>query len=135
MSNRHFVLFSVLLCVFILVVAFTTKLSLTPVHAGYEPTPSANALFHDKGCEYCHGVNGVGVRDRGPSLLTVGKHLKKDAIAKQIHDGGNGMPAFGDTLQPDEIKALVDMLAKKKKAPKGFVAPVWPAAPHEIPSQ
>jgi mono/diheme cytochrome c family protein len=49
----------------------------------------------------------------------VGKRLTKGAIARQIHDGGKGMPAFGEALQPDEITALVEMLAKKKKVPKG----------------
>jgi hypothetical protein len=28
------------------------------------------------------------------------------------------MPAFGDVLQPDEIKDLVDFLHAKRKAPK-----------------
>lgn len=89
---------------------------------GQQPVASGAALFHEKGCEHCHGVNFAGVPDKGPSLLTVGKRLKKDALAKQIHDGGQEMPAFGDALQDDEITALVDMLAKKKKAPKGMRA-------------
>jgi hypothetical protein len=33
------------------------------------------------------------------------------------------MPPFGDALQPDEITALVDMLAKQKKAPKHLPPP------------
>jgi ubiquinol-cytochrome c reductase cytochrome b subunit len=86
--------------------------------------PSGAVLFHEKGCEHCHGVNGVGIPGKAPSLLTVGKRMKKDAIEKQIHDGGKNMPAFGDALQPDEITALVNMLAKQKKAPKHLPAPV-----------
>ena len=91
----------------------------TLVPASAADLPSGAALFHEKGCEHCHGVNGVGIPGKAPSLLTVGKRLKKDAIEKQIHDGGKTMPAFGDALQPDEITALVDMLSKQKKAPKG----------------
>ena len=87
--------------------------------AGLHVVATGAVLFHEKGCEHCHGANFAGVVDKGPSLLTVGKKLKKDAIAKQIHDGGQEMPAFGDALQPDEISVLVDMLARKKKAPKG----------------
>ncbi len=34
------------------------------------------------------------------------------------------MPAFGESLQPDEITALVDMLSKKKKLPKGVHTPI-----------
>jgi mono/diheme cytochrome c family protein len=84
-------------------------------------------LFHEKGCEQCHGANAAGVVDRGPSLLTVGKRMSRTAIARQIHDGGQSMPAFGDSLQPEEIDSLVKMLAKMKKVPKGMVVAV-PAA-------
>ena len=96
----------------------------TTVHASPADVSSGAALFHEKGCEHCHGVNGVGIPGKGPSLLTVGKRLKKDAIEKQIRDGGQNMPPFGDALQPDEITALVDMLAKQKKAPKHLPPPV-----------
>ena len=100
--------------------------SLTLVHASAVDLPSGPALFHEKGCEHCHGVNGVGIQGKAPSLLTVGKRLKKDAIEKQIHDGGQNMPPFGDALQPDEITALVNMLAKQKKSPK-HLPPSLPA--------
>jgi ubiquinol-cytochrome c reductase cytochrome b subunit len=71
-----------------------------------------------KGCEHCHGVEGVGT-DLGPSLSTVGKRLSKAQIEQQIEDGGKQMPAFGDMLSRDEMKELVDYLVHKKKAPKG----------------
>jgi mono/diheme cytochrome c family protein len=102
---------------------FAVQSSPTLVHASVADEPSGPVLFHEKGCEHCHGVNGVGIPGKAPSLLTVGKRLKKDAIAKQIHDGGQNMPPFGDALQPDEITALVDMLAKQKKAPKRLPPP------------
>ena len=100
-----------------------------PVHASTATTSSGTTLFHEKGCEHCHGVDGVGIPNKGPSLLTVGKRLKKDAITRQIQAGGDSMPAFGESLQPDEITALVDMLSKKKKVPKGVHAPVGPTPP------
>lgn len=91
----------------------------TPVHAAGSSKTDARAagavLFHEKGCEQCHGVDGIGVADRGPDLSLVGKRLKKEAIEHQIHDGGGGMPAFGDILQPDEVQQLVEFLAAKKK--------------------
>ena len=74
-------------------------------------------LFHEKGCEHCHGVDGHG-GGLGPDLSTVGKHLKKQQIEHQIYEGGAAMPAFRDALQPDEIKDLVDYLHAKRKAPK-----------------
>jgi mono/diheme cytochrome c family protein len=91
----------------------------TSIQASSSEPSRGDVLFAEKGCVYCHGVNGVGIPNKAPSLLTVGKRLTKGAIARQIHDGGKGMPAFGEALQPDEITALVEMLAKKKKVPKG----------------
>jgi mono/diheme cytochrome c family protein len=105
-------------CALVLFAGFLIQQPPTTVHASSADLPSGAVLFHEKGCEHCHGVNGVGIPGKAPSLLTVGKRLKKDAIEKQIHDGGQNMPAFGDSLQPDEITALVNMLSKQKKAPK-----------------
>lgn len=117
-----------LACALVLFAGYAVQPSPTTVHATTQGSaadhPSGAALFHEKGCEHCHGVNGVGIPGKAPSLLTVGKRLKKDAIEKQIHDGGQNMPPFGDALQPDEITALVDMLAKQKKAPKHLPPPV-----------
>jgi mono/diheme cytochrome c family protein len=92
--------------------------STSVVHAYSNETRKAGAtLFHEKGCEHCHGVNGRG-GDLGPDLSTVGKRLSKQKIEHQIHNGGAAMPAFGDVLQPDEVKDLVDFLHAKRKAPK-----------------
>jgi mono/diheme cytochrome c family protein len=71
-------------------------------------------LFHVKGCEHCHGADGIGT-DRAPNLSGVGRILRKPAIARQIHDGGKQMPAFGNALTNDEIQDLVAYLAAKKK--------------------
>jgi mono/diheme cytochrome c family protein len=74
-------------------------------------------IFKQNGCEHCHGADGIGT-DRGPSLATVGKRLKKDQIEHQIRDGGKQMPPFQDVLNDDQVRKLVDYLAHKKKAPK-----------------
>jgi mono/diheme cytochrome c family protein len=88
------------------------------VHAYSNESKKAGAtLFHEKGCEHCHGANGSG-GDLGPDLSTVGKRLSKQKIELQIHNGGAAMPAFGDVLQPDEVQDLVDFLHAKRKAPK-----------------
>jgi mono/diheme cytochrome c family protein len=92
--------------------------STSVVHAYSNESKKAGAtLFHEKGCEHCHGANGRG-GELGPDLSTVGKRLSKQKIEHQIHEGGAAMPAFGDVLQPDEIKDLVDFLHAKRKAPK-----------------
>ncbi len=74
-------------------------------------------VFHNKGCEHCHGPSGLGT-EKGPDLSTVGKRWKKPRIEHQIIAGGNGMPAFGEALQPDEVKSLVEFLSAKRKALK-----------------
>jgi mono/diheme cytochrome c family protein len=96
----------------------------TPVVHAYSSNSknSGAALFHEKGCEHCHGVNGHD-GDLGPDLSTVGKRLKRQQIEHQIHDGSAAMPAFGDVLQPDEIKDLVDFLHAKRKAAKKITPP------------
>lgn len=97
--------------------------STSVVHAYSNESEKAGAtLFHEKGCEHCHGANGRG-GERGPDLSTVGKRLSKQKIEHQIHNGGAAMPAFGDVLQPDEVKDLVDFLHAKRKAPKSLPLP------------
>src|ERR1700733_13610246 len=101
----------------------------TPVVQAYsrKSKKSGAALFHVKGCEHCHGVNGQGGK-LGPDLSVVGKRMDKEKIEHQIHDGGAAMPAFGEVLQSDEIKDLVDFLHAKLKAPKTAAQPA-PAMP------
>lgn len=112
------------LCCVIFAVALACglpKQGLPVVHAySNESKKAGAALFHERGCEHCHGANGTG-GERGPDLSTVGRRLKKEQIEHQIHNGGAMMPAFGDVLQPDEIKDLVDFLHDKRKAPKNAV--------------
>ena len=110
-----------LTCVTLAVVALAGGLlqtQITSVHAGSKNDKEAGAaLFHESGCEHCHGADGRGT-DRGPDLGTVGKRKTKAQIEKQIREGGGSMPAFGDALQPDQIQALVAFLHEKKKVPR-----------------
>ena len=99
-----------------------------PVHASSKRARAAGAaVFKDKGCQHCHGSDLTGT-DRGPDLSTIGKRWHKDRIEQQIREGGNGMPAFGDLLQPDEVKLLVDYLSAKRK-PAHKSAPPAPKTP------
>lgn len=114
------------------VTAFGLLLATAPrsVHASSRQAQAAGAVvFRDKGCQHCHGDDASGT-DRGPDLSTVGKKWHKDRIEQQIREGGDGMPAFGNVLQPDEIKSLVDFLsAKRKPGPKSTAKPSAPPAP------
>ena len=81
-----------------------------------EDRAAAQALFHDKGCEHCHGVNGVG-GEKGPDLSGVGRRLKPVQIERQIREGGEAMPPFNDVLAPDEVKLLVVWLSGNRALP------------------
>jgi mono/diheme cytochrome c family protein len=76
---------------------------------------TGSVLYHEKGCEYCHGVNGAGT-DKAPYLSNIGKIWKKPRIKQQILDGGHEMPPFRDALTPDEVTALVNYLSAKRDA-------------------
>jgi mono/diheme cytochrome c family protein len=71
-------------------------------------------IFATHGCAFCHGKEGVG-GGRGPDLQLVRKRLKPEQISRQIHDGGKGMPPFGDQLTGAEIEDLVAYLRAKRK--------------------
>jgi mono/diheme cytochrome c family protein len=101
-------------------------LAVTLGHLVYVPIAHASAkadrelgatVFHEKGCEHCHGVGGIGT-DRGPELSSVGRKLHPPEIEKQIQNGGSQMPAFGDALTNDEMKQLVAYLSAMKKKVK-----------------
>ena len=94
------------------------------VEAGSTPKDRGAELFATRGCEFCHGKAGVG-GGRGPDLQLVRKRRTADEMAKQIHDGGKGMPPFAELLTAPEIDDLVAYLRAKRK----FVKVPPPAAP------
>jgi ubiquinol-cytochrome c reductase cytochrome b subunit len=79
------------------------------------PASASNAamhgqvLFHDKGCEYCHTVNGLGGL-RGPNLSDVGNRLTEQDMIVRIMNGGRNMPAYAGILHPDQLTDLVEYL-------------------------
>ena len=71
---------------------------------------------YEKNCKLCHGANGEG----GPVKLDDGTKLKVPSLreghalkhpdsdfVKQITKGGDGMPAFGEKLKPEEINDMI----------------------------
>ena len=83
-----------------------------------EQAAAGQQLFQSSGCTHCHGDKLQGT-DLGPNLQGVGRQLKPAEITTQIHDGGKGMPPFGDILTGDQIEQIVAWLrTQKAKAPK-----------------
>ena len=71
-------------------------------------------LFHDKACLNCHLIQGHGGR-RGPDLTYIADKLTHDNMVIRIVNGGNNMPAFGSSLKPQEVDALVAFLESRKR--------------------
>src|SRR6266850_8194899 len=92
-----------------------------PATATQDEFATARATFK-KDCSVCHGETGSG----GPVKLDDGTklkvpslreghalHHKDEEFVKQITNGGDGMPKFGDKLSRQEIIDLVRFIRKE----------------------
>ncbi len=66
-------------------------------------------LFQNKQCRNCHAVGGTGGH-RGPDLSAVGTRMNEPELVRQVIQGGGNMPAYGNNLSQQEVKALVTYL-------------------------
>jgi len=122
MNPRLLTLFAVAALVPFLLITGCNKSATSPVANTKPPataTPDQFAAMRatfDKNCKRCHGETGKG----GPVKLEDGTKLKVPSLCeghalhhpdsdfvKQITKGGDGMPAFGAKLKPDEINDCV----------------------------
>jgi len=78
------------------------------------PVYEGAKLFHDKACLNCHLVEGFGGR-RGPDLTYIGDKLTKNDMVIRIVNGGTNMPAFGSSLKPQDIEAVVAFLQSRRR--------------------
>jgi ubiquinol-cytochrome c reductase cytochrome b subunit len=78
------------------------------------PVFEGGRLFHDKACLNCHLIQGYGGR-RGPELTYIADKLTRDNLVIRIVNGGTNMPAFGSSLKPGELDALVAFLETRKR--------------------
>lgn len=73
-------------------------------------------VFSESGCQHCHSIGGVGGH-KGPDLSGVGRRRSKTALRQQIVFGSKVMPAFGDDLEPKELKDLIVYLHSCRQKP------------------
>jgi ubiquinol-cytochrome c reductase cytochrome b subunit len=66
-------------------------------------------LFKARACISCHAIEGAGGH-RGPDLSNAGARLSPDQLTWRILNGGHNMPAYGNTISPDDLNALVAFL-------------------------
>ena len=74
------------------------------------------AVFSGSGCRHCHSIGGVGGH-KGPDLSGVGRRKSKAEMRQQIVYGSKVMPAFGDDLEPNELKDLIAYLKSCRQKP------------------
>lgn len=74
-------------------------------------------LFKANGCLHCHMMGEAGGH-KGPNLSGVGLTAKASAIRRQIVEGGNEMPPFGDVFEKRELDDLVAYLRSCKAKPQ-----------------
>jgi ubiquinol-cytochrome c reductase cytochrome b subunit len=85
-------------------------------------------LFQNKQCRNCHAIGGVGGH-RGPDLTTVGARMDQPELVRQVIQGGGNMPAYGNTLTPEEVSALVSFLVSLR--PPHTIPALNPALPEK----
>jgi ubiquinol-cytochrome c reductase cytochrome b subunit len=71
-------------------------------------------LFHAKGCLNCHLIDQYGGR-RGPDLTYIGDTLAESDIVIRIVNGGVNMPAYGNSINPNDLSRLTDFLQSRKR--------------------
>src|SRR5215510_14557212 len=67
-------------------------------------------VFQAKQCRNCHALDGGGGL-RGPALDAVATRLTADQLIRQVLQGRGNMPAYGKSLRPAEVTALVAFLS------------------------
>jgi mono/diheme cytochrome c family protein len=73
-------------------------------------------VFADTGCTHCHSIRNVGGH-KGPDLSGVGRRKSKAELEHQIVFGSKVMPAFGDDLEPGDLKDLIAYLKSCRQKP------------------
>ena len=135
-----------------------TNTNTNPVNTGTQPTPAASTAatnatpkpdefaatreFYADNCATCHKEDGEGGMVKiDNKRLKVPPFSKGHALshtdeefAKQIINGGDGMPAFKDKMTPDEINLMVRYVRKQFQAGANPTAPQGKAIPSAPPA-
>ncbi|MGH9488844.1 MAG: cytochrome b N-terminal domain-containing protein [Terriglobales bacterium] len=80
------------------------------------PVAEGAKLFYDKGCEFCHTIDGYG-GVRGPNLSNVGDRLTAAQITTRIYSGATNMPSYNGNMSAQDLSHLLAFLTSRHKLP------------------
>lgn len=95
------------------------------------PIADGARVFHDKGCEFCHKVDGFGGL-RGPDLSYAGDYLNDAQMTTRIYSGATNMPSYNGNLSSEELQALLAFLDSRHRHP---VFTPFPQTPQKDPQR
>jgi ubiquinol-cytochrome c reductase cytochrome b subunit len=74
---------------------------------------SGSSLLYDKGCLFCHTVQGYGGL-KGPDLTHVGSRLSEQELQLRIVNGSSDMPSYGHSLSNRELADIIRFLKTRR---------------------
>ena len=80
------------------------------------PVAAGAKLFYDKGCEFCHTIDGYG-GIRGPDLSDAGDRMTAEQITTRIYSGAANMPSYRGNMSDTDLANLIAFLQSRHKIP------------------
>jgi ubiquinol-cytochrome c reductase cytochrome b subunit len=87
----------------------TRPLTAAEAGAAEGPVWEGARLFHERGCQFCHAVQGRGGAF-GPELTQVLRRLPPEVVVARTLNGIGDMPAYRGVLADDEMAAILAFL-------------------------
>lgn len=80
------------------------------------PVAAGAKVFYDKGCEFCHTVDGYG-GIRGPDLSAAGDRMTGEQITTRIYSGAANMPSYRGNMSDQDLANVIAFLESRHKIP------------------
>ena len=84
------------------------------IGASSGPVYEGAMVFNEKGCLYCHTIDGHGGKT-GPDLTYIADQLTRAQMTLRIMNGAYNMPVFAHILSSTETQNLLAFLSTRKK--------------------
>jgi ubiquinol-cytochrome c reductase cytochrome b subunit len=78
------------------------------------PVAQGAKVFYNKGCEFCHLVDGHG-GIRGPDLSDAGDRMTGEQMTTRIFSGAANMPSYRGNMSPEDLSSLIAFLESRHR--------------------